>query len=88
MEHCLFSFLSSNWRREPRQDYETVVRLITRTTTATGLRVTYRLDRRKYAVGRKVTDEEFARVNLRPALFHGEWNYTILPHPAGTRVNR
>jgi len=82
VEHRLFSFISSNWRGEPLRDYETVVRLIAGTTTATGLRVTCRLDRRKYAVGRKVTDTEFACVQLRPDAFHGEWNYSILPRHA------
>jgi Rhodopirellula transposase DDE domain len=80
VEHRLFSFISSNWRGEPLRDYETVVRLIAGTTTAKGLSVTCRLDRRKYSVGRRVTDEEFARVNIRPHAFHGEWNYTIVPH--------
>ena len=32
------------------------------------------------AVGRRITDEEFAHVNLTPAKFHGEWNYAILPN--------
>ena len=79
VEHRLFSFISSNWRGEPLRDYETVVRLIAGTTTAKGLTVICRLDRRMYPVGRKVTDEEFDRVNLRPRAFHGEWNYLILP---------
>ena len=79
VEHRLFSFISSNWRGEPLCDYETVVRLIARTTTAKGLKVTCRLDRRRYPVGRKVTDKEFATVNLKPNAFHGEWNYIILP---------
>jgi hypothetical protein len=79
VEHRLFSFISSNWRGEPLRNYETVVRLITATTTAKGLKVTCRLDHRKYPVGRKITDEEFALVNLKPEKFHGEWNYTILP---------
>jgi Rhodopirellula transposase DDE domain len=82
VEHRLFSFISSNWRGEPLRDYETVVRLIAGTTTAQGLRVTCRLDRRKYAVGRKVSDAEFAQVQLRLDAFHGEWNYTILPRHA------
>jgi len=77
VEHRLFSFISSNWRGEPLRDYETVVRLIAATTTAKGLSVTCRLDRRKYPVGRKVSDEEFAMVNLKPQAFHGEWNYLI-----------
>jgi hypothetical protein len=79
VEHRLFSFISSNWRAEPLRDYETVVRLIAGTTTAKGLTVTCRLDRRRYPVGRKVTDEEFAMVNLKPQAFHGEWNYLIGP---------
>src|SRR5450631_1598585 len=79
VEHRLFSFISSNWRGEPLRDYETIVNLISRTTTAKGLQVTCRLDRRKYPTGRKVTDEEIARVNLEQNNFHGEWNYTIHP---------
>lgn len=80
VEHRLFSFISSNWRGEPLRDYETIVNLIARTTTAAGLKVTCRLDRRKYATGRRITNEEMTRVNLVPSSFHGEWNYTI--HPA------
>jgi len=79
VEHRLFSFISSNWRGEPLRDYETIVRLIAATTTAKGLTVTCRLDRRRYPSGRKISDEEFATVNLTPDIFHGEWNYTIRP---------
>ena len=79
IEHRLFSFISSNWRGEPLRDYETIVHLISKTTTAMGLKVTCRLDRRKYPIGRKVTDEEMKRVNLERHKFHGDWNYTIRP---------
>jgi hypothetical protein len=79
VEHRLFSFISSNWRGEPLRDYETIVNLISRTTTAKGLQVTRRLDRRKYPTGRKVTDEEIRRVNLKRNAFLGDWNYTIHP---------
>jgi len=79
VEHRLFSFISSNWRGEPLRDYETIVRLIARTTTAKGLKVTCRLDRRQYPIGRKVTAKEIASINLIPDNFHGEWNYTIRP---------
>jgi len=27
----------------------------------------------------KISDEELAKVNIRRARFHGEWNYTIIP---------
>lgn len=79
VEHRLFSFISSNWRGEPLRDYETIVNLIARTTTAKGLQVICRLDRRKYPIGRKVTDEEFKGLNLKRNTFHGEWNYIISP---------
>jgi len=82
IEHRLFSFISSNWRGEPLRDYETVVKLISRTTTAKGLTVTCRLDRRKYPIGRQVTKEEMKRINLHPDKFHGEWNYVIRPRAA------
>lgn len=80
IEHRLFSFISSNWRGEPLQDYQTIVNLIAETTTAKGLTVTCRLDRRKYPTGHKVTAEEMDQVNIYPDKFHGEWNYVIKPH--------
>jgi hypothetical protein len=80
IEHRLFSFISSNWRGEPLRDYETIVNLIAKTTTAKGLRVTCRLDRRKYPTGRKVSKQEMQRVNLERNRFHGDWNYVIKPH--------
>lgn len=79
VEHRLFSFISSNRRGEPLTDYETVVNLISRTTTTTGLKVTCRLDRRRYPVGRKMSDAEWKSINLQRDEFHGDWNYTIKP---------
>ena len=79
VEHRLFSFISSNWRGEPLRDYETIVRLIAGTTTAKGLAVSCRLDRRKYPSGRRVTDEEMKMIRITPQAFHGEWNYVIRP---------
>ncbi len=80
IEHRLFSFISSNWRGEPLRDYETIVNLIAKTTTAKGLTVTCRLDRQKYPTGRRVSDEEMKTVNLIPNDFHGNWNYLIQPY--------
>jgi len=79
VEHRLFSFISSNWRGEPLRDYETIVKLIARTTTAKGLQVICRLDRRKYATGRRISDEEIASLHLERNRFHGDWNYVIKP---------
>jgi len=81
VEHRLFSFISSNWRGEPLRDYHTIVQLIANTTTAKGLTVRCRLDRRKYTIGRKVTEDEMSAINITPMRFHGEWNYII--HPDG-----
>jgi hypothetical protein len=77
IERWLISFISSNWRGEPLRDYEPVVNLIAHTTTAKGLTVTCRLDRRKYPTGRKVTDAEMSQMNLERNRFHGDWNYVI-----------
>ena len=79
VEHKLFSFITSNWRGEPLRDYETIINLIAHTTTAKGLKVTCKLDRRKYPTGRKVSDEEMKCVNVQRNKFHGEWNYEIKP---------
>jgi len=79
VEHRLFSFISSNWRGEPLTDYETMANLISGTKTATGLKVTCVLDRRRYPLKISVSDEEFETLNVKPHTFHGEWNYTIHP---------
>lgn len=80
VEHRLFSFISSNWRGEPLTDYATVVNLISKTITTTGLKVSCRLDRRQYPIGRRISDEEWSKINLSRDDFHGDWNYTIQPH--------
>lgn len=66
-------------RGEPLRDNETVVNPISRTATAKGLKVTCRLDQRRYPAGRKVTVDEMKSVNLTQNRFHGEWHYTIHP---------
>jgi len=77
IEHRLFSFISQNWRGKPLYDLVTIVNLISHTTTTTGLVVKSAVDTNKYPIGIEVTDEELARVKLKPHDFHGEWNYTI-----------
>ena len=72
VEHRLFSFISSNWRGQPLADYQTVVQLISRTKTAKGLTVRCRLDRRRDAVGRRVSDKEMATLQIKRSTFHGQ----------------
>jgi hypothetical protein len=79
IEHRLFSFITKNWRGKPLVSHEVIVDLIAATTTRTGLRVQSQLDTAKYPKGIKVGKQEFATIQLRPDLFHGEWNYAITP---------
>jgi hypothetical protein len=80
IEHRLFSFISQNWKGEPLLSRATIVNLIAATRTSTGLRVRCALDTNRYPSGIEVTDEQMETLNLRPANFHGEWNYTVRPN--------
>ena len=77
IEHRLFAFITQNWRGKPLVSYQVIVQLIASTTTDTGLTVACRLDANTYEKGIKVSDAEMATLNIQPAHFHGEWNYTI-----------
>lgn len=79
IEHRMFSHISLNWRGQPLVSYETVVNLISSTRTTTGLKIKAVLDERIYEKGVKITDEQLARVNLKPHRTHPAWNYTIEP---------
>ena len=80
IEHRLFSFISKNWRGRPLETLEIIVNLIGATTTSKGLKVKCGVDTNEYETGIKITDEELNEVNIIRNSFHGEWNYTILPH--------
>jgi transposase len=79
IEHRMFSFISLNWRGKPLVSHEVVVNLIGSTRTDKGLTIQAELDTGLYPKGIKVSDEELGKVNLTPADFHGEWNYSIAP---------
>lgn len=79
IEHRLFSFITKNWRGRPLTSYQVIVELISNTTTEAGLIVKAAIDTTDYKTGVKISDEELAKVNIRRARFHGEWNYTIIP---------
>jgi hypothetical protein len=79
IEHRLFSFISINWRAKPLVSYQVIVDLIAATSTKTGLTVHCELDETEYETGRRVSDEDFAAINLLRHDFHGDWNYTIYP---------
>ena len=77
IEHRLFSFITQNWRGKPLYDLQTVVNLISSTTTKAGLIVKSAIDDNYYEKGLKVSDKELEQVKLKRHEFHGEWNYTI-----------
>jgi hypothetical protein len=79
IEHRLFAFITQNWRGKPLVSHAVIVQLIANTTTDTGLTVACRLDDNTYVKGLKVSDAEMATLNIQPANFHGEWNYTFAP---------
>ncbi len=81
IEHRLFSFITQNWRGKPLVSYQAIVQLIAATTTKTGLKVRSEIDPNTYPAGVKVSDAEMDDINIRRHDFHGDWNYTISPHP-------
>jgi len=79
IEHRLFSYISINWRGKPLTSLETIIELLSHTTTKEGLTVTAVVDRNIYPIGVKVTDDELKRLNILRNEFHPEWNYMIKP---------
>ena len=81
IEHRLFSAITQNWRGKPLISHEVVVNLIGATTTTTGLRVKSKLDTNQYPAGRSVSEAELSAIHIRRDVFHGDWNYALLPRP-------
>ena len=79
IEHCLFPFISMNWRGVPLTDYQTIVDLISNTKTRTGLSVKCQLDTNKYDLGVRISDEQMLEIKLLGNKFHKDWNYTLKP---------
>ncbi len=68
-----------NWRGRPLCDYTTIIELIGSTTTKGGLTVSALLDEGEYPTGQKVTNVEMKALNLEKSVWHGEWNYALVP---------
>jgi Rhodopirellula transposase DDE domain len=87
IEHRLFSFISLTWKGQPLLNYETVVNLISATTTKSGLKVKAVLDTNQYEKGVKFTNDQMDRIRIRRHKTHPAWNYTISPR-TNTRTKR
>ena len=61
IEHRLFCEISKNWTGRPLESYETILKYLRTTRTATGLRVRAHLVRKAYETGVKVTDAQMHR---------------------------
>ena len=86
IEHRLFSAITLNWRARPLASYETVINLISSTTTRGGLTVRARLDTGRYPTGVRIDDEHMAKLILVPDPAHDDdahraWNYSLPPQP-------
>ena len=80
IEHRLFCYISKNWQGQPLIDIETVVNLISSTTTKTGLEVVCRVDVNTYETGLKITEEQKKIINITFVGPNDKWNYIIKPN--------
>lgn len=79
IEHRMFCHITANWRGRPLESLDLIVQLIASTATQQGLLIQAELDTGCYPTGIQVPDHELAALNLKPAEFHGDWNYTVAP---------
>ncbi len=79
IEHCMFSFISMNWRGKPLTSYETIIKLIGSTKTKKGLRIEARLDEKDYEKGKKILDDNMAPLKIIFHELYPNWNYSIEP---------
>ena len=63
----------------PLDSYETILKYLRTTRTATGLRVRAHLVRKTYKTGVKVTDVQMRELRITRNGFLPKWNYTIEP---------
>jgi hypothetical protein len=85
IEHRLFRQISLAWRARPLTSYDVIIDTIGRVTTTTGLTAIAVLDENAYPTGTAIGDEQIRDIEERCLIrggWHGEWNYTLLAHPA------
>jgi hypothetical protein len=75
----MFCHITENWRARPPVDHLSVVNLISHAGTSKGLTIRAELDDSQYETGKRVSDEEMAKLRITRCAFHGEWNYSFGP---------
>ena len=79
IEHRLFSEISKTWAGCPLYSFEVAAEYIRNTKTNTGLAVCVHHNKKEYATGEKITDEQLASLNIVRHQVCPQWNYTIYP---------
>ena len=79
VEHRLFCYITKNWQGQPLVDVQTAIDLIGTTHTTTGIKVICVRDDTEYELAKKVSDEDFATINLVTIEPFESWNYRIFP---------
>jgi hypothetical protein len=79
VEHRLFGPISINWAGEPLSNLDKTLALIRGTRTETGLAVTASCSHKRYPTKIKVSNQDFAQLNIRHHSTCPAWNYTITP---------
>ena len=80
VEHRLFCYITKNWQGKPLVDVETVVNLISSTTTRNGLKVNCVVDTNKYELKKQISNEMIGTINIEECEQFGKWNYIIRPN--------
>jgi hypothetical protein len=71
--------LADSLERKTLVSYETILKLISAAKTKKGLTVAARLDEKEYIAGIKFSDEDMAKLQIKPNSLNPKWNYSILP---------
>lgn len=77
IEHRLFSEISKNWAGKPLTRYETALKYIRTTKTASGLNVKAHFVRKKYKTGERVSDKKMKQLQLKKSSVLPQWNYSL-----------
>ena len=79
IEHRMWSFISIQWQGKPLVSYETIVNLISSTTTKKGLKIKAKLDSKEYSTGQQISNSEMEKLKINYDSVFPNWNYTIKP---------
>lgn len=77
VEHRLFCYITKNWAGKPLIDINTIVNLISSTTTQKGLQVKCVVDTNTYQTGLKADDDMMSKIDIERVGPNESWNYII-----------